>query len=79
MKGPSMTIDTEAAASLSAVFIACDGTLDKGKGVKNDFALAGGVYFNLAPMWWPQLQAAGLLDDRPLPDLGRVGRRALLR
>lgn len=62
MKGPSMTIDTEAASSLSAVFIGCDGVLEKGRGVINQFSLSGGVHFVLGPVWFPQMQAAGLLS-----------------
>ena len=36
--------------------------LDKGRGVANDFSLAGGVHWILGNVWWPQQQAAGMLS-----------------
>lgn len=62
LKGPSLTVDTENAASLTAVHIGADAVLEKGRGVINNFSLCAGVNVNLASMWWPQMQAAGLLS-----------------
>nr|AQS99206.1 type I polyketide synthase [Gambierdiscus excentricus] len=62
LKGPSLTLDTESSASLSAVYVGCEGVLDRGRGVKNAYSLSGGVSFQLGTIWWPQLQSAGLLN-----------------
>jgi len=63
MKGPSMTVDTEGASSLSAVYLGADAVLEKGRGVVNAFSLAGGVYYSLGTIFWPQMQVAGLLSS----------------
>eukprot|EP00443_Scrippsiella_acuminata_P099161 CAMPEP_0115757882 /NCGR_PEP_ID=MMETSP0272-20121206/98651_1 /TAXON_ID=71861 /ORGANISM="Scrippsiella trochoidea, Strain CCMP3099" /LENGTH=287 /DNA_ID=CAMNT_0003203407 /DNA_START=182 /DNA_END=1042 /DNA_ORIENTATION=+ len=62
MKGPSMTIDTDASSSLTAVHLGAEAVIQKGRGVLNVFSLSGGVYFTLGHVWWPQMQAAGLLS-----------------
>merc|ERR1740139_2110995 len=62
MKGPSLTVDTEAASSLSAVFLGAEGVMSKGRGVVNPYSLSGGVAYWLAPWWIPQMQATGLLS-----------------
>lgn len=62
LKGPSMTCDTEGSSSLTAVYLGSEAVLDKGRGVVNEYSLSGGVHFELGPVWWPQLQAAGLLS-----------------
>lgn len=62
MKGPSMTIDTEGSSSLSAAYLGAEGVLEKGRGVHNDFSLAGGIHWILGTVWWPQLQACSLLS-----------------
>lgn len=64
LKGPSLTVDSEGASSLSAVHLGSENVVQKGRGVINDFSLCGGVYFNLSPLWWPQMQARGLLSRK---------------
>lgn len=63
LKGPSMTVDTDGASSLSTVHLGGEGVLYKGQGVSNDFSLSGGVSFQLSPIWLPQIQSAGLLSQ----------------
>mmetsp|Transcript_47748 Transcript_47748/g.147578 ORF Transcript_47748/g.147578 Transcript_47748/m.147578 type:complete len:1039 (-) Transcript_47748:168-3284(-) len=53
MKGPAITLTTEAASGLSATYIAAESVQKKGLAVSNDFAVAVGVHILLAPMWWP--------------------------
>jgi polyketide synthase-associated protein len=62
MKGPSMSIDTEASASLTALYLAAEATQKKGRGHINAYSLAMGVHLMLCPMWWPQHCAAGWLS-----------------
>lgn len=59
-----MTIDSDGASGLMVVHMGCEGVVDKGRGVKNVYSVAGGIHFNLAPAWWPQYQAAGLLSKQ---------------
>ncbi|CAE7252494.1 ppsA [Symbiodinium sp. CCMP2592] len=61
LKGPSMTCDTDGSSSLTAIHLGGEAVLQKGHGVSNEFSLAGGVAFQLGPLWLPQMQAAGLL------------------
>ncbi|CAK9004204.1 unnamed protein product, partial [Durusdinium trenchii] len=61
LKGPSMTCDTDGSSSLTAVHLGGEAVLTKGHGVSNEFSLAGGVAFQLGPVYLPQMQAAGLL------------------
>ncbi|CAJ1347825.1 unnamed protein product [Effrenium voratum] len=61
LKGPSMTCDTDGSSSLTAVHLGGEAVLTKGHGVSNEFSLAGGVNFQLGPVFLPQMQAAGLL------------------
>lgn len=62
LKGPSMTCDTEGSSSLTAVHLGAEAVLDKGRGVVNQYSLSGGVHFELGPIFWPQMQGAGLLS-----------------
>eukprot|EP00408_Alexandrium_pacificum_P059607 CAMPEP_0171166546 /NCGR_PEP_ID=MMETSP0790-20130122/6749_1 /TAXON_ID=2925 /ORGANISM="Alexandrium catenella, Strain OF101" /LENGTH=1041 /DNA_ID=CAMNT_0011631355 /DNA_START=35 /DNA_END=3160 /DNA_ORIENTATION=+ len=52
MKGPAISITTEAASGLSALKIAAESVQKKGLAVSNDSAVAVGVHFMIAPMWW---------------------------
>lgn len=63
MKGPSLATDTESSASLTAVHLGCEAVVEKGRGVLNTFSLSGGVHIVLTPVYYPQLQAAGLLSQ----------------
>uniref|UniRef100_A0A7S0A995 Ketosynthase family 3 (KS3) domain-containing protein n=1 Tax=Pyrodinium bahamense TaxID=73915 RepID=A0A7S0A995_9DINO len=63
LKGPSMTVDTEGSSGLAAIYLGSEGTLDKGRGTVNAYSLAGGVHLQLGTIWYPQLQAAGLLTS----------------
>jgi len=62
MKGPSMTVDTEGSSGLASIYLGSEATLDRGRGTINAFSVAGGVSLQLGTIWWPQLQAAGLLS-----------------
>jgi len=64
IKGPSMTVDTEGASSLSAVYCGAEALLDKGRGVTNLYSVCGGVALQLGTVFWPQLQSAGLLSAK---------------
>jgi acyl transferase domain-containing protein len=44
------------------VAVAAEGVLDKGRGVKCQFSIAGGAFLNLGAFWWPQLQAGGFMN-----------------
>lgn len=63
LKGPSMTCDTDGSSSLTAVHLGGEAVLLKGHGVSNEFSLAGGVAFQLGPVYLAQMQAAGLLGN----------------
>lgn len=62
MKGPSMTIDTEGCASLTALYLAGEGIQKKGRGVMNTHSIAMGCHLILAPTHWPHHCAAGWLS-----------------
>lgn len=61
MKGPSMTIDTEASSSMTALYMAVEGVQKKGRGHATELSLAQGVHLMLAPVWWPSQCASGWL------------------
>jgi len=52
LKGPAITLTTEAASGLSATYIGAESVMKKGLAVSNDFAISIGVHILLAPMWW---------------------------
>lgn len=59
MKGPSMTIDTEGASSMTALYMGVEGVMRKGRGHATEISIACGVHLMLASIWWPQDCAAG--------------------
>lgn len=62
MKGPAISITTEAASGLSALKIAGESVMKKGLAVSNDSACAIGVHFMIAPMWWKDHSMQGWLS-----------------
>jgi len=61
LKGACLSIDTEAAASMTATLLAAESVQLKGKGRLQEFALGIGTCLILAKTWWPVWSAAGLL------------------
>jgi len=59
LKGPSMTLDTEASSGASAVYLASESVQRKGRAAANDYSLALGVNLVLAATWWPACCADG--------------------
>jgi polyketide synthase-associated protein len=62
MKGPSMTIDTEGASSLTALYLGAEACQKKGRGQQNPYSVASGVHLLLSHMFWPNHTAAGWLS-----------------
>jgi len=62
MRGPSISIDSEDASGMVAVHLGCEGLQKRGRLTTNFFSLVGGIKINLAPYWWPQKQAMGLMS-----------------
>lgn len=62
MKGPSFAIDTEASASMTALYLASESLATKGKSSFSTFAVAAGCQLMLTPRWWPQMCSMGLLS-----------------
>jgi len=60
MRGPSITIDAEDAASLVSIHLGCEGLQRRGRLTVNFFSLVGGIKLNLSPYFWPQRQAMGI-------------------
>jgi polyketide synthase-associated protein len=61
LKGACLSIDTEAAASLTCTLYAVESVQVKGRGRLQDFAVGMGVSTNLAKAYWPAHSAAGFL------------------
>mmetsp|Transcript_16272 Transcript_16272/g.37557 ORF Transcript_16272/g.37557 Transcript_16272/m.37557 type:complete len:727 (-) Transcript_16272:40-2220(-) len=59
IRGPSMTIDTEQASSLTAMYMASESILQKGKALPCEMSVACGVSLMLSPTWWVQCCADG--------------------
>mmetsp|Transcript_6111 Transcript_6111/g.10556 ORF Transcript_6111/g.10556 Transcript_6111/m.10556 type:complete len:749 (-) Transcript_6111:99-2345(-) len=54
MKGPSMTLDTDAASGLSAIHTAAESVEPRGRRVRPcSQSLALGAHLNLSKAWWP--------------------------
>jgi len=51
-KGPAISLTTEAASGLACLKVAAESVQKKGLAVSNDSAVAIGVHFMIAPMWW---------------------------
>jgi polyketide synthase-associated protein len=62
LKGACLAIDTEAAASLNAVYWATEGVQSKGRGQVHEQSIALGVHLAVAKKWWPSMSAAGFLN-----------------
>lgn len=64
MKGPSMSIDAEGAASMTALFLGAEGVQKKGRATPNMCSLCVGIHVMLCPVYWPQMNALGVLSER---------------
>ncbi|CAE8587113.1 unnamed protein product, partial [Polarella glacialis] len=62
MKGPALTLQTEAASGLTATCVAAESVQRKGLSSSNAFAVAIGVHLMIAPMWWPSHCRSGWLS-----------------
>jgi len=62
LKGPSMTLDTEAASGATAIYLAADSLRQKGKAPGSDFAVGIGACLNLSALWWPSYCASKWLS-----------------
>jgi len=62
LKGPSITIDTEQASSLTAVYVATESVLQKGRNTACNFSVACGASLMVAPIWWPHSCATGMFS-----------------
>lgn len=62
LKGPSMTLDTEASSGGTAVHLGADAMEKKGRAATNELSLAIGANIVLSPMTWPTLCAQGVLS-----------------
>jgi len=61
LKGPSMTLDTDASSGATGIYLAAESVQRKGRASPNEFAVAIGAHLLLAPLWWPTQCAAGWL------------------
>jgi len=62
LKGPSMTLDTEAASGATAVYLAAEACQKKGRAAANDMGCAIAAHILLTPVWWPSQCASGWLS-----------------
>lgn len=62
LKGPSMTLDTEASSGSSSIYLSAESVQRKGRSTPNDFAVAIGAHLVLAALWWPTHCASGWLS-----------------
>jgi len=62
LRGASVAIDTEGAASLTAAYWAADAVQQKGRGRVHDWAMAAGTKIMAAKYYWPALSAQGFLS-----------------
>jgi polyketide synthase-associated protein len=62
LKGACLSIDTEAASSMTATLYACESVQQKGRGRLQEFSLGIGVGLNMSKIWWPAWTAAGFLN-----------------
>jgi hypothetical protein len=56
-----LSIDTEAAASMTATILAAESVQEKGKGRRQEFSLGIGTHLNFIKSWWPVWSCAGML------------------
>lgn len=64
LKGPSMTLDAEAATGAVAVYMGAESLQRKGRAAPTDFAVSIGAHLLLAAVWWPTHCASGWLSER---------------
>jgi len=62
LKGPSMTVDTEASSGMVALYLAAESVQQVGGAHTNQHAIAFGAHLCLAPTWWPSHCASGWLS-----------------
>nr|AQS99262.1 type I polyketide synthase [Gambierdiscus polynesiensis] len=62
LKGPSMTLDTESSSGATAVYLAAESIMKKGRAAANDLAVAIGSNLVLSPVNWPTLCATNSLS-----------------
>eukprot|EP00930_Biecheleria_cincta_P003139 TRINITY_DN104075_c0_g1_i1.p1 TRINITY_DN104075_c0_g1~~TRINITY_DN104075_c0_g1_i1.p1 ORF type:complete len:1195 (+),score=182.04 TRINITY_DN104075_c0_g1_i1:72-3587(+) len=59
LKGPSLTVTTDSASSLSAVYLLIESMQQKGNGARSDLGVGMGCSSMLSPVWWSQHCANG--------------------
>eukprot|EP00443_Scrippsiella_acuminata_P000781 CAMPEP_0115203272 /NCGR_PEP_ID=MMETSP0270-20121206/18561_1 /TAXON_ID=71861 /ORGANISM="Scrippsiella trochoidea, Strain CCMP3099" /LENGTH=1041 /DNA_ID=CAMNT_0002616721 /DNA_START=40 /DNA_END=3161 /DNA_ORIENTATION=+ len=64
LKGPSMTVDTEAASGATAVYLAAEACQKKAQAAANDMGVAIAAHILLSPVWWPSQCASHWLSHR---------------
>lgn len=64
LKGPSMTLDTEASSGATALYLAAESCQKKGRAAANDMSVAIAAHLLLTPLWWPSQCASGWLSRR---------------
>eukprot|EP00931_Biecheleriopsis_adriatica_P114881 TRINITY_DN90762_c0_g1_i1.p1 TRINITY_DN90762_c0_g1~~TRINITY_DN90762_c0_g1_i1.p1 ORF type:complete len:1166 (-),score=245.01 TRINITY_DN90762_c0_g1_i1:54-3194(-) len=61
LKGPSMTLDTDASSGATALYLGAESVQRKGRATPNDFSLGIAAHLLLAAVWWPSHCASGWL------------------
>lgn len=61
LKGPSMTIDTDASSGATSIYLGAEAVQRKGRATPNEFSVAIAAHLLLAAVWWPTHCASGWL------------------
>lgn len=61
LKGPSMTIDTDASSGATCVYLGAEAVQRKGRATPNEFSVSIAAHLLLAGIWWPSHCASGWL------------------
>jgi polyketide synthase-associated protein len=64
LKGPSMTLDTEASSGSVCMYMAAESCQRKGRATPNDLAIGIAAHLLLAAAWWPSMCAQGELSQQ---------------
>lgn len=62
LKGPSMTLDTEASSGATAVYLGAEGCQRKGRATSNEMACSIAAHILLSAVWWPSQCASKWLS-----------------
>lgn len=62
LKGPSMTLDTEAASGATSLYLAAEACQKKGRATASDLGCAIAAHVLLTAVWWPSQCASGWLS-----------------